>query len=183
MAALEPRYREYCATVSIEGMAASLGLATVLLRLCEITLPRTIVDLGSGFSSYVFRSWAATCDARVISVDDDADWLERTADYLRARALPTDGLLTWDSFAAEPVPADLVLHDLGSMETRLRTLTEVVRVVPPGGIVVFDDVHFRPYGPAVRRIARTAALDLFSLRALALDGYHGRHAALGVARG
>ena len=61
-------------TVSSKGMALSLETAALVLLLCEIKQPKTIVDLGSGFSSYVLRKWAqgAKHDVVVWSVVDAA---------------------------------------------------------------------------------------------------------------
>jgi len=56
--------------------------------------------------------------------------------------LPDSNLVSWDELlTGRPGNFDLVLHDLGSMETRARTLERVLTLVRPGGVLVLDDAH------------------------------------------
>ena len=56
---LLPHHQRYVTTVSLPYQAVSLELAALLLSLCRSTRPAVIADLGSGFSSFVFRTYAA----------------------------------------------------------------------------------------------------------------------------
>ncbi|MDP2727812.1 MAG: hypothetical protein Q8P59_09750, partial [Dehalococcoidia bacterium] len=56
---LLPYYGQYTSRVSIDYMAVSLELSAFLMVLCERFRPSSILDLGSGFSSFVFRYYAS----------------------------------------------------------------------------------------------------------------------------
>src|SRR5581483_11179383 len=68
---LAPAYADYIARVSPDPIAVALPLATFLGVLCEQLRPQRILDLGSGFSSYVFRASAAP---EVWSLDQSPAW-------------------------------------------------------------------------------------------------------------
>ena len=55
---LAPEHRTYTRDVSPDPIAISLELSVFLSVVCDALGPRAILDLGSGFSSYVFRSYA-----------------------------------------------------------------------------------------------------------------------------
>jgi hypothetical protein len=175
---LRPSHEEYLASVSRADMAVSLELAAFLSALCDWLRPRKIADLGSGYSSFVFRSYAARAgDCEVWSVDDDGDWLRRTRDWLEAQSLATGNLLLWDDFVREPPRGvDLVLHDLGHMALRARVLDEVLRR-NENAIVVLDDMHKTDYGSFARGRLKGSPWRCLSLRAFTLDGL-GRYSEL-----
>ncbi|MHC4551015.1 MAG: O-methyltransferase [Planctomycetota bacterium] len=165
-------YEEYVATVSTPGMAASLELSCFLAALCARTAPRRLADLGSGFTSFVLRRYAAAAEPPVTvhSVDDDAAWLEKTRAFLAHHRLATDHLHTWDGFrAAEHEPFDLVVHDLGTLETRAASMPMALGLARQGGLVVLDDMHKRKVEEAARREARAQGCTLLSLRTFTLD--------------
>ena len=56
---LRPAYEEYVASISTPDSAISLEIAALALILCRMRRPRRILDLGSGFSSWVFRYYQA----------------------------------------------------------------------------------------------------------------------------
>ena len=61
----------------------------VYFSICFQQRPRIILDLGSGFSSAVFRLYMAQQNVQttVYSVDDDPLWLNKTRDSLKANNL------------------------------------------------------------------------------------------------
>lgn len=138
-------YQRYVTSVSRPAHAISLQLSFLLWELLCERRPSCVADLGSGFSSYVLRFYASRCNpgTKIWSVDDDAGWLHCTREFLRAEGLRTDLLMSWSDFPRPSV--EFVLHDLGSMGTRARTLPDVLRLVSPGGVLVVDDVHFPSY--------------------------------------
>jgi len=179
---LGSHYAEYVATVSDPVMAVSLELACFLAVGCELLAPRTILDLGSGYSSFVFRRYAALASPtpEIVSVDDDVGWLERTHDYLIKKGMPTGKLTTWDAFVASgPGRFDLILHDLGTMETRRRTLRQVLGFADAQGVVVLDDVDKPGYGTYARRLVKAAGLRGYSLKSYTLD-WLGRYSMLAM---
>ena len=84
---LRPVFDEYVTSVSVPMAALSLETSALATVLCEITRPHRILDLGSGFSSYVFRRYAATASpqAEVWSIDDSPHWLEKTRGFLASK--------------------------------------------------------------------------------------------------
>lgn len=177
-ARLSLAYQNYVSSVSTAEMAMSLETAALLADLCRWLEPPRILDLGSGFSSYVVRRWAATSGASVISVDDSDDWLEKSRRFVVDQGLDPAGMVTWADFT--PLNAfDLISHDLGRMPRRTAVLPDVFAMASPGAVVLLDDLHKRSYARAVCASAQNAGFEVRSLRTWTLDRA-GRFA--GVAR-
>jgi predicted O-methyltransferase YrrM len=172
---LAPYHARYPREVSTgPAMAISLELASFLLAVCRRRRPARLVDLGSGFSSFVFRLYQAgdPRDPEVWSVDDDDAWLERTAMYLRGHGLGTDRLVGLDAFLrSEEAGFDLAVHDLNAINSpaRAELLPTALELVAPEGVVVIDDLNGYPYRTRVRVACREAGLTLVNLRAHLLD--------------
>lgn len=166
-------HARYCREVGHPVHAASLELVGLLVGLVQHTRPRRVIDLGSGFSSYVLRTLAAEAGApiEVHSVDDSPEWLEKTRGYLRDKGVSDAGLFTWADFGAAGRAGgyDLVLHDMGFMDTRFATLDAVVDLARPGGLVLLDDMHKPDYrDKALARLGERGLRPL-SLRRLTHD--------------
>ncbi len=174
---MDAEYRAYVDLPEADPvMAASPQLARFLLGWCNCRRPRRIADLGSGFSSWLFRRWAAGEEGvTVVSVDDDPAWLERSRDFAAARGLDASGFLGWPAFRATEEPFDLVLWDYGDIRTRAERLGEVLARVGRGGAMVCDDIHKHRVWSAARRCGADPALETYSLRAYTLDRW-GRYA-------
>ena len=65
-------YRKYLSNISSKDMAISLELSVFLIIVCRILKPKRILDLGSGFSSFIFRYYAANTVSKpvILSVND-----------------------------------------------------------------------------------------------------------------
>jgi predicted O-methyltransferase YrrM len=179
--ALLPAYADYTASVSPAPITIALDLAVFLRVLCQQLQPRAILDLGSGFSSYVFRSAppreASSGPPAIYSVDDSRAWLEKTRAFLAAHHLDAGQLATWDDLRAAratpsspgpstPGPFDLVLHDIATLDLRLARLDDVIDSCRPGaGWIVIDDMHVPWYRRAVLRALEQRRVRHFSLRA------------------
>jgi len=150
-----PQYREYISEVSSEIMASSLELSIFLLFLCDMVRPKKILDLGSGFSSFLFRlhAMAAPEKPEICSVDDSEEWLVKTAGFLTTHELPATNLMTWDAFSAlDRGPFDFIFYDLGPFEFRKDSLKRVLeKMTGPHGLVILDDMHSADYGLFVKR--------------------------------
>jgi predicted O-methyltransferase YrrM len=171
---LAPHHGPYAREVSTPEYAISLELAAFLLVLCRRRRPARLVDLGSGFSSFVFRHYQAgdAGDPEVWSVDDDDAWLERTASYLRGHELRTDRLLGPEAFLRSAERRfDLVLHDVNAIDSPARAalLPTALGLISPTGVVVIDDLNGYPYRSRVRAACREGGLRLVNLRAHLLD--------------
>ena len=166
---LLPAYRAYTATISPDPIAISLELAVFLYVICEATNPSTLLDLGSGFSSYVFRSYAKSKDKFsapvTYSVDDSTEWLDETRRFLQHHDCDCHNLWTWDEFVKHDRPSfDLVLQDMGDLGTRRRMFTQVLDMCRPGGMLVIDDMHVPSYRRALACELETLRHSYYSLR-------------------
>lgn len=171
-AELKPVHEVYVREVSSPAMAVSLETSVLLRFLLDVSEPRKILDLGSGFSSFVFRSYAASHDGcQAWSVDDHPDWLKRTGEFLESRQLPVERLMPWPDFERERGGEfDFIFHDLGSMELRQRSLPVALSHAANGrGVVVLDDMHKRRYARAVRQTLGACACRHFNLRTWTAD--------------
>ena len=178
---LKAHYREYTNRVSSDSMAISYELACLLWTLCEATEPRRILDMGSGFSSFVFRRYQLTAGLRpeVWSVDEDGSWLDKTGDYLGSHGLSNDNLYTWDEFRKmEPGSFDLISHDLGYMEDRPQVFEGLLGLRQPDGLIVIDDIQKPQYREGIaEKLRQHDSVEGFYLRRLTLDK-HLRYAML-----
>jgi len=175
-----PYYDEYIHGVSSEIMSVSLELCLFLLSLCEFRRPGRILDLGSGFSSFLFRFYAAGADPEpeVWSVDDSTEWLEKTRSYLARNDLPVSNLLTWDAFISRDAGRfDLVLYDLGGFDFRRDSFSRVLESAGREAFLVVDDMHAAEYGRHVIHLLRRNDIPHFSVRTYTNDKY-GRYSFL-----
>ena len=177
---LQPAYESYVHAVSAGDHAMSLELAAFLLELARQTGARRVVDLGSGFSSYVLRRYAdERSDTDVTSIDSSPDWLERSRDFVDDHGLDVDRFVDWSCFEPrdEMGSFDVVLHDLGDMTLRTAALSDALLLAGPGGYVVLDDVHKRGYRALVRRVVAASSAWRIDIRAVTRDRL-GRYAML-----
>jgi predicted O-methyltransferase YrrM len=171
--ALRALHATYITSVSNDIMAASLELSAFLQVFCQVGEPAKVADLGSGFSSFVLRRYAATAatPCEVHSVDDHGGWLDKTREYLTAQGVSADNVWLWSDFIStiERGSFDMVLHDMGSMEFRASSLREVLTLTRKGGHVVLDDVHKPEYRRHVHQLLETLGLDFLSLKQITCD--------------
>jgi len=181
---LLPSYEQYISDVSNDGMAASLELSVFLMILCNIVKPKRILDLGSGYSSLVFRLYASDVnqEVEIWSIDDSFEWLEQTRCFLNTHHLDTGHLHTWDAFIKQirqdgRATFDLVLHDLGNIETRKGTLKDVVTLANSNGVIILDDVHFKAYRGHIRWLLKESKISYRTLKDFTIDEF-GRYSML-----
>lgn len=172
---LREPYLRYTTTVSTPVAAISLELASLLFFLCERHKPRVILDLGSGFSSYVFRKWQRQSGANstVFTVDGDANWLARTRLFLEEENLPTENMLEWSSFLQtnRAIKADLILHDIFHEAMRAETLTDLMGFMNPGTFLIVDDMQKAFIRQAAEAFVREYGLSYFDLTPVSMDHY------------
>lgn len=176
---LECVHKSYTNEVSRADMAASLELSAFLLAWCRVKKPERLLDLGSGFTSYVFRLYAREePGVYVTSVDDDEIWLEKTRDFLIKHRLstqamtPLSGLLTNRS---PHQPFDLVVQDMNFVEVRIGYTSTALDLAKGGGTVIFDDTHKPDYRRRLLSCLMLSKNAIYSLKELTLDSY-GRYA-------
>ncbi len=176
-AELHHAHQHYVTQVSSHEMAVSVELSALLLALCRINRWTRLLDMGSGFSSYVFRRYAKeNPGVTVYSVDDDAKWLHRTKMYLNDQRLRLDNLMTLEEFRQHTTSGfNCVLHDLNLVDVRIQYVGEVLSRVAPGGLIVFDDVHKTEYVlPLMGKLSSQPGVT-YSLKAATIDQF-GRYA-------
>lgn len=172
---LRPYYETYVAQFSDPGWAISLELSAFLLTLCQLLRPKRLLDTGSGFSSFVFRHYAAraTPQPQVWSVDDSAEWLEKTVSYLKQNGLPVDNVCQWQPFIDGcPGKFDLILHDMAFGQRRMEKLPSILDLCSSNGVVVLDDVHIESYHGYAMKILNERRLKHYSLKSFTVDSFN-----------
>lgn len=167
-------YQYYKENVSSGGSAISLELAEVLFALAKLKQARRILDLGSGFSSYVFRLYQAQYGpSEVWSVDSDPFWLERTKDFLTEKNLNTENLFTWDQFLQKDKPKfDLILVDIRPVANRVNNFDLFMDILSDKGFLVYDDCHKQHlYKPLSKKIGLNKNSIMYNLHKLTFDSY------------
>ena len=175
-------HEDYVNSVSTDDKAVSLELAYLTWFVLNTIKPTLVVDLGSGFSSFLFRLYqsrraAAGENCRVFSCDDNEYWLECTARFLQSRNLSTSGLLLWNRFLEEhgDERPDLILHDLGYMPVRIKTLPQVLSLCSNQTVAIVDDIHKMQMRQVVLNQIRKRGLRGYDLTHLTFDKF-GRYA-------
>ena len=162
-------WRRYVNDVSAPDMAASHGTLAYMYRLCNVTQPRRILDLGSGLSSAMFRKWAAAqpFDVEIVSVDTDADWLDKTREFLTSEELDPTGLYLYpDGIHGE---FDLVFHDIAGGIERNTIAAVAAESVAPGGYIVWDDCQFDSHRLVFESESKRNNINLYSLAQFTYD--------------
>jgi predicted O-methyltransferase YrrM len=178
--ALRLRHQDYVSRISNEVAASSIETCRFIIDQLHFMQALKAADLGSGFSSYVLRSEnlgsAANHALKVYSCDTNAFWLEKTRAFLAETGCNSDGLMLWDDFITIGIAdLDLVFHDLGSPDTRGKTLPEALRLCRKGGILIVDDVHKPVVRQAVLSETRKRGLQCYDLIDRTMDQF-GRYA-------
>jgi predicted O-methyltransferase YrrM len=173
---LPSRHARYVSTVSDSAHAISLELAQFILEVASEDQAKRLLDLGSGFSSYVLRAYAAGVPgASVWSVDDDSAWLEKTRAFLVSEGLGTEHLYNWSDFLTLASPNgsvgsfDLVVHDMGTVRSRHGTIQFVLGLVRPGGALILDDLDVDAYRRHVRSELDAAGVTPVDVKNRTLD--------------
>ena len=176
---LEPAYGRYVKEVSQPEWAASIQLAAFLWHVSRVMEPTRILELGSGFTSYVLRRYREEHGGvTVLSVDNNEEWLGKTAEFLRDVGIGDDGLILLDDLDETAVEReyDLVFNDvLGTL--RADMTAAAMRYRSPEGIVVVDDANREPDRRSVMKCARRDGLKVYDLRPWTID-FYGRWALL-----
>jgi hypothetical protein len=155
-------------------MAISIQTASKISTLCSELKPKRILDMGSGFSSYITRSYSSMQkNTTVFTIDDNIEWLELTEQFLLKHGLQNDNLYFWDEFISPSVSKfDLVIHDLGNMKTRITTLPFAFNSVQKEiGVLLLDDMHKKDYRTQVYKLINKKSCNYFNLIYPARDGF------------
>ena len=170
---LLPYYKEYIRDVSRPDMAASLELAVFMYTVCKLNGYSKLLDMGSGFSSFVFRLYASeTPGVRVYTVDDDAAWLEKTRQFLQQHKLDVKNIFELKEFLSlRESDFDCILHDLNFVEARINHVDLLMQIAKHNGMVIFDDAHKPDYRVALLSKLKGSSAKLYDLKPVTRDGY------------
>ena len=76
------------------------------------------------------------------SVDTDAMWLDKTAQYLKENELDVSNLFHWDEFTEKfEGKFDLIFVDMRAVSTRVEWAEKLQEVLTENGLMLIDDVH------------------------------------------
>lgn len=135
---MEDVYRFYVENVSTPGYAISLQLSRYLICLMDNLKPNRILDLGSGFSSYILRLKGA----EVWSIDTDKKWLEKTKRFLKRFNMFNGHFLLLNDLDFSARQYDLVFLDTTPHIDRYKLFNSIKQCCT--GVVIFDDTHPKP---------------------------------------
>ena len=173
-------YKGYCLTISRRSMALSIETCSFALWLCEATRATRVADIGSGFTSYVLRRYAADRDdITVVSVDDNPHWLKQTAQFLRDHDLPATNLYGPEQWAAADLRFDLIVYDYASGNIREAGMAEACAKLSDTGVILFDDAQHAGHHHQMAAACREAGMQLLDVFHQTVDET-GRFATLGV---
>jgi len=175
------QYHQYTKNVSTKVMTISLELVKYMWDELCINKPNNILDLGSGFSSFVFRYYKQTKnnDCEVTSVDTVVEWLSKTKDFLIKNNLDVGNIYAFKEFKENKKlkKYDFILYDLGPTDTRSKNLKYVLKLIKPNCPIIIDDVHNQKYKKEVIDIINLTSKNIIFLNEKTFDVY-GRFAAL-----
>lgn len=169
----ESDWQGYTTSVSSPEAAASLESIALVVALLRLSEAQSVMDTGSGFSTYVFRREALALGKQHMALEDHEGWLEKTHAYLAQHDLPTNDLHLWSDVErdGDRVPAaDLLFHDMGSMTTRLFAVPWMADHVTPTGMLILDDMHKPTYRQYAQDYLRRE-WDVHSALALTEDAF------------
>jgi predicted O-methyltransferase YrrM len=140
-------YEEYLSLVGGYGHPVSFETAQYMYNWCVRNSPTKILDMGSGFSSFVFREYFKHFQPAgyVMSVDTDLQWLNVTKNFLNNNKLYFGDLFLLDDFIIEPGTYDFVFHDIASADRRNELMPLAISALKSGGIIIFDDMQHLPH--------------------------------------
>lgn len=137
-------YDKYVKTISVDYMAVSLECCVFLMVLCDVIKPKTMLDLGSGISSYIFRHFKNKYseDSCVWSIDADNEWLKKSKTFVEEYGLNIDNFKSWDDIKDDTTKFDLVFFDIDYTKNRINYVSPVLNsFVDSDSFIVFDDMH------------------------------------------
>lgn len=162
---LFPAFIDYTQNVSPRWMAISLRTSAYILWLTATLKPMSVVDWGSGFTSYVLRSSCGT----VYTVDDSKEWLEKTRRFLKRYRCNTERLELADDYRQTSHEHQLVVYDFSSGEIRDGLYDFAISEIGPGGVGIMDDAAHDSHAAHMTLAAKTHGHDIWKLEEWTTD--------------
>lgn len=141
--AFEAAFSDYVTHYSVETEAISLTASYYLLETLNTGQVKRVLDMGTGWSSYVFRFYKKMFAPllAVCSVDESEHWLGMTARFLAKHDLDTSELRLWPRTGQQNY--DLVFLDMGRPWERHACIARALDSTK--GLLVCDDLHYEGY--------------------------------------
>lgn len=173
---IKQKHREYISGISSPDMALSLQTSLFLLHYCILYKPHRLVDLGSGFSSYVLRLYQKMYRQEniiVFSVDDHVEWLLKTQQFIVQNQLDSNNIVNLEAFIQmnNKDYFDLVFLDLNFVEQRKKYLQYSIDIINEKGILIVDDVHKVDFLREVKKIVYLNNLRCIDIKRYTLDEF------------
>jgi glycosyltransferase involved in cell wall biosynthesis len=165
----EAAFSDYVTKYSIETEAISLEASYYLWEFLSASSVERVLDLGSGWSSFVFRLYKrlAAADLFICSTDESEHWLGTTARFLAMHDLDTSNLHLWPHI--DEGPYDLVLYDMGRPWDQHEHLTRMLDLTR--GVLLCDDMHYDSLRSALEACAASHGLGVRLLASETTDRF------------
>lgn len=160
-------HNDYVSNYSAPLISMSLNRGAFFYFFCKKLKPKHILDLGTGFSSYIFRYYQKEVNpnAVVYSVDDSKFWLDETKVFLSSYQLPTDNLITLEESKRDKITKyDLIFLDIGDIPLRIQLLPSLIEKVKQGSMLLIDDFHSPHYRKEIETMCTKMDVKCYSLR-------------------
>jgi predicted O-methyltransferase YrrM len=177
---LRDDYDYYVDNVSEAGWAVSRKIASLLYSVCEFTSPMNILDLGSGFSTFVLAKYAKSLSHKIniYSYDCDDAWLKKTKSFLSKNGLL--GFVSIKNYKKfKGGEFDLIFDDIEwANGVRKRDLESIVSTLSQTGILILDDIHWEVLEKKAKELDASNKCCFYDLKKYTLDGNKDRKAGL-----
>lgn len=127
-----------------KAMAASRQVIEYTMKFVRDHECKTLLDAGSGLSSFFFHSCLQDCDVR--SCDDDPHWGRLTEKICKKLS---NGLLDFSVHGWWNMNFDMVFFDYGSIESRIFNFKKAMSAAK---YMVIDDMHVSYYRDYVQQV-------------------------------
>lgn len=167
-------YTKYINTVSADYMAASLEVCVFLMVLCDVIRPKSFLDLGSGISSCAVRLFKEKYfnNMCVWSIDSDANWLNKSRDFVVDAGLDADNFELWENIKHNTDKFDLIFFDIDYTKNRVNYIDPVLKsFTSDNSFIVFDDMHKGILVNAIKTFLSNYEYGRVNIKKYTLDKY------------
>lgn len=170
---VKPYYEKYISTVSVDYMAASIECCTFLMELCLKYDFKSILDLGSGFSSFCFRYLKKqyVSDLKCMSIDLSKDWIEKSKVFCTENKIKPTYFKLWKDL--KPQEFDLIFIDIGMTKQRVDYYDKILeKFVSNKTFVLFDDMHKKILLDAVNKTLSQYTFKEIDIKDQTIDNFN-----------
>ena len=135
-------YENYVTSISTRAMAVSMKCCCYFLHLIEKIQPKSVIDFGSGFSSFAIRKYKKITgnNFEIWSVDSDKKWLKKSKVFCKNNNVESDNFYEWSN--VEERRFDLIFFDIDKTVKRLDYFAPLFENFCNGNtVILFDDMH------------------------------------------